>query len=50
VGLVWFSIAGPRADALLTRSVNLPGSRADIRERATTVAMHLIRRALSDDA
>ena len=30
----------------LTRSVNLPGSRADIRDRTTTVAMHLIRRAL----
>jgi nicotinamide-nucleotide amidase len=48
VGLVWFSVAGPRHDARLTRSVNLPGSRADIRDRATTVAMHLIRRALSD--
>jgi nicotinamide-nucleotide amidase len=45
VGLVWFSVAGP-GEARLTRSVNLPGSRADIRDRATTVAMHLIRRAL----
>ncbi len=30
----------------MTRSVNLPGSRADVRDRATTVAMHLIRRTL----
>jgi nicotinamide-nucleotide amidase len=47
VGLVWLSVAGPD-HAKLTRSVNLPGSRADIRDRATTVAMHLIRRALAD--
>jgi nicotinamide-nucleotide amidase len=45
VGLVCFSVAGPD-DAHLTRSATLPGARADIRERATTVAMHLIRRAL----
>ncbi len=51
VGLVWLSVtlAGAEQSQLdqLTRSVNLPGGRADIRERATTVAMHLIRRALS---
>jgi nicotinamide-nucleotide amidase len=49
VGLVWLTIATPSADdrpARLTRSVNLPGGRADIRDRATTVAMHLLRRAL----
>ena len=46
VGLVWFSVAGP-LDKRLTRSVNLPGSRADIRDRATTVALHLVRRALT---
>lgn len=45
VGLVWLSVA-PGAGERLTRSVNLPGARADVRERATTVAMHLIRRAL----
>jgi nicotinamide-nucleotide amidase len=45
VGLVWLSVA--TADGKpLTRSVNLPGTRADIRDRTTTVAMHLIRRAL----
>jgi hypothetical protein len=26
----------------------LPGSRADVRDRSTTVALHLLRRALSD--
>ena len=45
VGLVWLSVATADGEPL-TRSVNLPGSRADIRDRATTVAMHLIRRAL----
>jgi nicotinamide-nucleotide amidase len=47
VGLVWLSVAGAGA-APLTRSVNLPGGRADVRDRATTVAMHLLRRALKD--
>jgi nicotinamide-nucleotide amidase len=45
VGLVCFSVAGPD-DARLTRSVNLPGGRADIRDRSTTIAMHLVRRLL----
>jgi nicotinamide-nucleotide amidase len=44
VGLVCFSVAGP--DGRITRSLNLPGGRADIRDRATTVAMHLVRRLL----
>jgi nicotinamide-nucleotide amidase len=46
VGLVWLSVATPDGGHL-TRSVNLPGGRADVRDRATTVAMHLIRRALA---
>jgi nicotinamide-nucleotide amidase len=46
VGLVWLSIAGP-AEEPITRSVNLPGGRVDVRERATTVAMHMLLRALS---
>jgi nicotinamide-nucleotide amidase len=46
VGLVWLSVTGPDG-ARLTRSVTLPGGRADVRERATLVAMHLIRRLLS---
>jgi nicotinamide-nucleotide amidase len=45
VGLVWLSVAAGE-QAPLTRSVHLPGGRADVRDRATTVAMHLIRRAL----
>ncbi len=45
VGLVWLSVV--RGDgSRLTRSVNLPGGRSDVRDRATTVAMHLIRRVL----
>jgi nicotinamide-nucleotide amidase len=47
VGLVWLSVAGA-GEQPLTRSVSLPGGRADVRDRATTVAMHLLRRALKD--
>jgi nicotinamide-nucleotide amidase len=32
----------------VTRTLRLPGGRADVRERSTTVAMHLLRRALSE--
>jgi nicotinamide-nucleotide amidase len=46
VGLVCLSVDVVGREPL-TRSVNLPGGRADVRDRATTVAMHLIRRALS---
>lgn len=45
VGTVCFSVIAD--DARLTRTTRLPGNRADIRERSTTVAMHLLRRALS---
>jgi nicotinamide-nucleotide amidase len=45
VGLVWLSVSVAGGE-LLTRSVNLPGGRVDVRDRATTVAMHMIRRAL----
>lgn len=49
VGTVWFSVM--LADgATLTRRVQLPGQRSDIRERSTTVAMHLLRRVLLDHA
>jgi nicotinamide-nucleotide amidase len=47
VGLVWFSVAAPDQPCM-TRAVNLPGARADVRDRSTTVAMHMIRRALSE--
>ena len=49
VGLVWLSVER-RGAPPLTRSVTLPGGRADIRDRATTVAMHLVRRSLLDGA
>ncbi len=45
VGLVCFSVAGPDGERL-TRSATLPGGRVDVRDRATTVAMHLVRRLL----
>jgi nicotinamide-nucleotide amidase len=45
VGLVWLSVQAADG-AGLTRSVHLPGGRADVRERAVTVAMHMIRRLL----
>jgi nicotinamide-nucleotide amidase len=44
VGFVCFSVAGP--DGAITRSANLPGNRFDVRDRSTTVAMHLVRRLL----
>jgi nicotinamide-nucleotide amidase len=49
VGLVWLSVAH-RDGRRLTRSVTLPGSRADVRDRATTVALHLVRRLLLQPA
>jgi nicotinamide-nucleotide amidase len=45
VGLVCFSVAGPEGERI-TRSTRLPGDRSEIRERSTTVAMHLVRRLL----
>jgi nicotinamide-nucleotide amidase len=45
VGLVWLSVVTAASEPL-TRSVNLPGTRVDIRDRTTTVAMHQLRHAL----
>jgi nicotinamide-nucleotide amidase len=45
VGTVCFSVSA-RDGARLTRGTRLPGGRSDIRERSTTVAMHLVRRLL----
>lgn len=45
VGTVWFAVMltdGPG----IVRCVPIPGERADVRDRSTTVAMHLLRRAL----
>ncbi len=48
VGLVWICVTDPDG-ASMTRSVRLPGGRTDVRERAVTVAMHLIRRLLAGE-
>lgn len=45
VGLVWISVA-EHGGARIDRKVNLPGARADVRDRTTTVALHLLRRVL----
>lgn len=47
VGLVWCSIAAP-AGVRLTRKLQIPGGRFDVRDRTTTVALHLVRRLLVD--
>jgi nicotinamide-nucleotide amidase len=50
VGLVCFCVKSATASdgspEAIIRSVVLPGSRADVRDRATTVAFHLLRRML----
>jgi nicotinamide-nucleotide amidase len=45
VGTVCFTVALADGKSS-TRTLRLPGNRADIRERSTTVAMHLLHRAL----
>jgi nicotinamide-nucleotide amidase len=45
VGTVCFTVA-LAGETAATRTLRLPGSRSDIRERSTTVAMHLLRQAL----
>lgn len=45
VGTVSFSVLA-RDGGEITRATRLPGGRADVRDRATTVAMHLLRRLL----
>jgi nicotinamide-nucleotide amidase len=44
VGFVCFSVSS--AAGALTRSVQLPGSRSDVRGRSTTVALHLLARLI----
>ena len=48
VGTVCFSVSS-RDGAGVTRRLLLPGSRSDIRDRSTTVAMHVLRQVLVDD-
>ena len=49
VGTVSFSVL-ERGGERITRSTRLPGGRADVRDRSTTVAMHLLRRLLVGEA
>ncbi len=54
VGLVWLSVARAAGDEhrggeQMTRGVELPGGRVDVRDRATTVAMHMLRRVLEGE-
>jgi nicotinamide-nucleotide amidase len=44
VGRVHVAVAGE--DRRLARQLDLPGGRTDVRERTTTVALHLLRRLL----
>jgi nicotinamide-nucleotide amidase len=46
VGYVCWCVKGSTG-ATLARDTRLPGDRTDIRDRATTVAMHLLRRFLT---
>jgi nicotinamide-nucleotide amidase len=48
VGTVCFSVELRSAHGVtdMTRTVRLPGGRADVRDRSTTVALHLVRRLL----
>jgi nicotinamide-nucleotide amidase len=46
VGTVCWSVKTAEGSSL-TRTVRLPGDRADIRDRSTTVAMHMLRRVLA---
>jgi nicotinamide-nucleotide amidase len=51
VGTVFVSVAGP--DGRVDRDLRLPGNRAAIRDRSTTMALHMLRRLLRgehDDA
>lgn len=44
VGTVCFSVS--TADSAMTRTVHLPGARFEVRDRSTTVALHMVRRLL----
>jgi nicotinamide-nucleotide amidase len=47
VGTVCFAVAAPDGRSLV-RTARLPGGRADVRDRSTTVAMHLVARILRE--
>ena len=45
VGLVYLSAVGP--GGVIDRKINVPGSRADVRQRTVVIAMHMLRELLS---
>ncbi len=45
VGTVCFSVKLAGGETV-TRTIRLPGNRSDVRERSTTIAMHMLRRAI----
>lgn len=45
VGTVCWCVLGPDG-ASMARTVRLPGDRAEVRDRSTTIAMHMLRRVL----
>jgi nicotinamide-nucleotide amidase len=47
VGTVCFTVKLADRGPTITRTLQLPGNRSDIRERSTTVAIHLLLRALT---
>jgi nicotinamide-nucleotide amidase len=49
VGTVCVCVAGADGAPVIERRVNIPGDRAAVRDRTTTLAMHLLRRALLED-
>jgi nicotinamide-nucleotide amidase len=48
VGLVCFSVSLDSGERI-SRQLQLPGGRSDVRDRSTTVAMHLLRRLLQGE-
>ena len=51
VGRVCFCVAARgEGEGEIVRSLDLPGSRAEVRDRATTVALHLLRRLLRGES
>lgn len=49
VGTLFIAVAREGAETV-SRHLELPGSRSDVRDRATTVAMHLLRRSLAGES
>ena len=45
MGTVWLSVSHDDGRSL-TRHVQMPGGRFDVRDRSTTVALHMVRRLL----